>query len=93
MARFTVVITSAFKRDLKRLEKDQHEITSLYEEVVFILENDPYNIERKHDIKKLGGVKHGNGQFRMRIGKWRIRYVIEKNFVILYSFKDRKFGY
>lgn len=92
MARFTAVTTSAFKRDLKHLEKSQQEIASL-EEVVFILENDPYNIERKYDIKKLGGVKHGNGQFRMRIGKWHVRYDIEKSFVILYSFKDRKFGY
>ena len=93
MARFTVVITSAFKRDIKRLEKFQQEIASLYEEVISVLENDPYNIARKNDIKKLGGVKHGDGQFRVRIGKWRVRYDIEKNFVILYSFKDRKFGY
>lgn len=93
MARFNVLTTSGFSRDLKKLFKTHRITISLYEEVILTLEEDPYDIARKHDIKKLGGIKHGEGQFRVRIGHWRIRYDIENDIVILYSFKDRKEGY
>lgn len=85
--------SSGFRRDVKKLLKSHHNITSIYEEVLFILEDDPYNLKKHHDIKKLGGIKHGEGTFRIRISDWRIRYDIEKDFVILYSFKNRKEGY
>ena len=93
MARFRVETTSGFRRDVKKLLKSHQQITSIYEEAILILEDDPYNFSKKYDIKKLGDIKVGEGQFRIRKGNWRIRYDIEKDVVILYSFKDRKEGY
>ena len=93
MEKFGIETSSGFRRDVKKLLKSHHNITSIYGEFLYILERDPYNFKKQHDIKKLGGVKHGEGRFRIRAGDWRIRYDIEKITVILYSFKNRKEGY
>lgn len=93
MAKFKIETTSGFRRDINKLLRSHHQITSIYEEIILVLEEDPYNFSKRHDIKKLGGIKFGEGQFRMRKGDWRIRYDIEKDVVILYSFKNRKEGY
>ncbi len=93
MTRFKIETSSGFRRNIKKLLKSHHDIVSTYEKALLVLENDPYNIGKCHDIKKLGGVKLGDGQFRVRFGDWRIRYDIEKKLVILYSFKNRKEGY
>lgn len=93
MARFRTETSSGFRRDIRRLLKSHHQVISVYEEVILSLEEDPYNFSRRHDIKKLGGINLGDGQFRMRKGDWRIRYDIDKDVVILYSFKNRKEGY
>ncbi len=93
MARFKIETSSGFRRDINKLLKFRHDIVSTYQEVLFILEDDPYNFKKQRDIKKLGGIKHGEGRFRIRLGDWRIRYDIEKDIIILYSFKNRKDGY
>lgn len=93
MARFRVETTSGFRRDIKNLLKSHQQIALIYEEALLVLEADPYNFSKTHDIKKLGGVKVGEGQFRLRRGDWRIRYDIENDMVILYSFKNRKESY
>jgi mRNA-degrading endonuclease RelE of RelBE toxin-antitoxin system len=41
-----------------------------------ILESDPYNTARKHAIKKLTGVAAGEGQYRLRVGRFRFRYEV-----------------
>jgi len=91
--KFRVSAVPGFVRGLKKLLKFHNPIIPIYEKAIGILEADPYNIEQKYDIKKLGGVRNGDGQFRIRIGDWRIRYDIESSEVILYSFKNRKEGY
>ena len=94
MVKFRVFTTSSFDRDIKKFSKFHHNnIESIFEEAVLILGTDPYNTSRNHNIKKLSDIKRGDGQFRIRIGDWRVRYDIEKDAVILYSFKNRKEGY
>src|SRR6266851_9395644 len=47
--------------------------------VLHILKSDPYNTTRSHPIKKLEGVKSGDAEYRIRVGRWRFRYdVIER---------------
>src|SRR2546428_6638260 len=47
-----------------------------YAEVVRVLETDPFNRSRAHQIRKLDGVRAGGGQYRLRSGRWRFRYDI-----------------
>jgi hypothetical protein len=39
-----------------------------------ILEEDPLDRKRIHQVKKLANVKAGDGQYRLRLGRWRFRY-------------------
>ena len=94
MTKFRVFTTSSFDRDIKKFSKFHHNnIESIFKEAILILGTDPYNISRNHNIKKLSDIKRGDGQFRIRIGDWRVRYDVENDTVILYSFKNRKEGY
>ena len=52
-APFSVRTTSAFDRDFRKLAKRHQGIVDHYARVAMILENDPYNRSRAHDIKKL----------------------------------------
>ncbi|KKS38280.1 MAG: hypothetical protein A3G49_02465 [Candidatus Sungbacteria bacterium RIFCSPLOWO2_12_FULL_41_11] len=93
MAKYIVLTTSLFDREAGKLAKFHRNITDVLSSVIFVLENDPFNNSRHYDIRKLESVKHGEGQFRIRLGQWRIRYDVEDDKVILYSFRDRKEGY
>jgi hypothetical protein len=41
-----------------------------------ILEADPHNVGRQHNILKLKGVRQGDGAYRLRLGRFRFRYDI-----------------
>jgi mRNA-degrading endonuclease RelE of RelBE toxin-antitoxin system len=73
---FMVITSPSFDRLLRRLNKRHPEIVSIFEEAITILETDPYNRSRTHNIKKLEGQKAGSGQWRLRLGRWRFRYDI-----------------
>jgi len=50
-----------------------------------ILSLDPHNKSRKYPIKKLTNVPAGEGQYRIRSGRFRFRYdVAEREVVLLY---------
>ena len=65
----------------------------MYESALTILKADPYNLSRTHRIKKLRDIKQGEGEWCLRVDKWRIRYDISGSSVILHSFKPRKEAY
>ena len=48
-----------------------------------ILQSDPYNLTRHHQIRKLTDVKSGQGQYRLRLARWRFRYDIAGGIVEL----------
>ena len=50
---------------------------------VEILHNDPQNRTRSYPIKKLEGVGHGEGQYRLALGRFRFRYDIDGQDVVL----------
>ena len=58
-----------------------------------MLQTDPYERAREHDIRKLTGVGQGEGQWRIRVGDYRLRYDIIQRDVVLYSFRHRREAY
>ena len=63
----------------------------MFEALLLVL--DPQNVSRRYDIKKLGGIDQGDGQWRIRSGVYRLRYDIEDHRVILHSINHRKEAY
>ncbi len=85
--------TSAYERDVRKLTRRNPKLLERIEAMVEILKQEPYNISRQHNIKKLTDVAKGEGQWRIASGSYRIRYDIELGEVILYSCKHRREAY
>lgn len=68
---------------LKRLTAQHPDLAGRTAEAFSILQVDPYNLTRQHNIKKLKDVKAGYGQYRLRSGRWRFRYDIAGKIVEL----------
>jgi mRNA-degrading endonuclease RelE of RelBE toxin-antitoxin system len=82
-ARFSVRTTPRFDRFAKALSRRNKEFIARYREAIAILADDPYNYGRAHRIKKLVAARPGEGQWRLRLGRWRFRYDIEAGEVVL----------
>lgn len=80
---FTVRNSPGFIRTLRKLAKRHAELADRYDEAIAILETDPYNRSRTHAIKKLENIPVGEGQYRLRLGRWRFRYDISGRDVVL----------
>ena len=80
---FAVRTTSAFDREFRKLAKAHPDVVELFERAVDIMASDPHNRSRKHDIKNLEGVPPGEGQYRLRLRRFRFRYDIAARVVIL----------
>ena len=78
-----VLTTARFDRELKKLSRQHLELPGVFRSIVEILKGDPYNRSRQHAIKKLEAVPAGEGQYRIRSGRFRFRYDIERQTVFL----------
>jgi len=58
-----------------------------------ILGEDPHNRSGRHPIKKLAGLRPGQGQWRIRWREYRLRYDIFGAEVVMHSFRHRKDAY
>ena len=76
MKTFIVLTTPLFDRLLVKLVQQHPEPSDIFESAIAILKTDPQNLSRSHPIKKLRGVNPGDGQYRLRIDRWRFRYDI-----------------
>ena len=74
---FFVYVTARFERDYRRLLKGHADLAADYETVLSALRADPYNRSRSYPIKKLEQVDAGDGQYRIRCGRFRFRYDID----------------
>lgn len=90
---FLVLATPGYQRDVRNATKRNHSLLPTIARLHAILAEDPYNTSKKHSIKKLAGVKEGEGRWRIRAGVYRLRYDIFDKNVILYSFQHRKEAY
>jgi len=91
--RYRVVASSAFERDVRRLRKHRPDVYESLVRAVEILESDPFNRKSQANIRKLGGVPPGEGQFRLRVGDYRLRYDVAGDEVILHTFRLRSISY
>ena len=73
---FSVHVAPHFERLVRKLLRSHNELAALHARVREILETDPHNTSRNHPIRKLEGVKPGEGQYRLRLGRFRFRYDI-----------------
>ena len=90
---FRVLTTPAFEREFRAISKKDSTLIRAFEELIEILSNDPHNRSGRHKIKKLAGLKPGEGQWRVRWRDYRLRYDILENEVVLHSFRHRKDAY
>ena len=86
---YSLQTTSLFLRDVKKCTKKEPRTREIIERAQNILESDPYNTAKEHDIKKLEGLKNGEGIFRLRIRDYRIRYDVLNSDIVLHSFRNR----
>ena len=90
---YRVLSTAAFGRSIRRLSKKDPEIPEIFERLLSILQTDPQNVSRRHNIKKLVNVAPGDGQWRIRTGVYRLRYDVESDTVTLHSINHRREAY
>jgi mRNA-degrading endonuclease RelE of RelBE toxin-antitoxin system len=82
---YTVLTTAHFDGLLKKLAARHPGLVERFEEAIAILSMDPHNKSRMYPIKKLHGIHAGEGQYRLRSGRFRFRYdVAEREVVLLY---------
>jgi mRNA interferase RelE/StbE len=79
MPRYRLIIANRFRRDLRRLNAETHRrVLAVLEE----LQDNPYQGSKLSHI--------AIGQWRIRIGDYRIRYDIEGEEVLLYRVRHRR---
>ncbi len=91
--KFRVVTTPAFEREFRKASKGNAALLDALEELLAILREDPHNRSGQHKIKKLVGLKPGDGQWRIRSREYRLRYDIFGEEVVLHSFRHRREAY
>ncbi len=72
---FTVLTSPHFERLAKVQLKRHREFAAVIDRAIRILQKDPYNQDRTQAIKKLACAQN-EGQWRLRLGRWRFRYDI-----------------
>jgi hypothetical protein len=81
---FTVRTTRHFDRLARALRKQHPDVFGTqFAAALAILREDPYNRTGQYAIQKLHGVVPGQGQHRLRMGRWRFRYDIAGTEVML----------
>ena len=80
---FTVLTSPHFERLFRALRKKHPVLDTLRADIVSVLSSDPYNRLGTHPIKKLTAVKKGEGQYLLRLKRFRFRYDIDENEVLL----------
>jgi mRNA-degrading endonuclease RelE of RelBE toxin-antitoxin system len=90
---FRVLTTPAFEREFRAISKKDSAMVRALGELAAILGDDPHNRSGQHQIKKLAGLKPGEGQWRVRWRDYRLRYDIFGAEVVLHSFRHRKDAY
>ncbi len=92
MPGFSVQTTARFERELRKLSRLHPDLAHYYARACSVLEADPYNRSRAHPIRKLEGVRPVDGQYRIRLGRFRFRFDVEGQIVYLKACSLRREG-
>ena len=90
---FRVVTTPSFEREFRKVSQRNANLLVALEELIAFHAQDPHGRTGQHPIKKLEGLKSGEGQWRIRWREYRLRYDIRASEVVLHSFRHRKEAY
>jgi mRNA-degrading endonuclease RelE of RelBE toxin-antitoxin system len=90
---FRVISTPSFEREFRKTSQKNAKFVDALDELIVILSEDPHGRTGQHAIKKLEGLKPGEGQWRIRWREYRLRYDIFGSEVVLHSFRHRKEAY
>ena len=83
--RFSVRVSSRCQPLLTRLHEQHPDFAAFHTRAIEILEQDPANVRRQHNILKLKDTTRGDGQWRLRLGRFRFRYdIYEREVLLLY---------
>lgn len=85
--KYRVDASATFERTYRKLITKHPEVRALFSIALSELEENPTS---GHGIKKLIGVRPGYGEWRIRIGAYRIRYDIYGMVVELHTIGPRK---
>lgn len=91
--RYRVIVLPGLEREVRRLRKRFPHVYTSLRRAIELLETDPFNLEGRASIRKLVDVPAGEGQFRMRLGDYRLRYDVVRDEVILHSMRPRGKSY
>ena len=91
--RYRVIVLPGLEREVQRLRKRLPHVYEALLEAVELLEADPFNLQGRANIRKLVDVPAGEGQFRLRIGDYRLRHDVVGHEVILHSMRPRGRSY
>ena len=92
--RFPLRVSRRCQPLLDRLTAQQREFPQVYARAIEILEQDPANVSRQHNILKLRDTARGDGQWRLRLGRFRFRYdIYEREVLLLYCALRREDTY
>jgi len=91
--RYRVIVLPGLEREVRRLRKRFPHIYASLLRAIELLEADPFNLEGRANIRKLVGVPAGEGQFRLRLGDYRLRYDVIGEEVVLHSMRPRGRAY
>ena len=85
---YTVLVSKTFQRAFQQLPNDiQKQMRNALDE----LQNDPYTSRSHCDIKQLKDTKPK--KYRLRVGTYRIIYVIEEHNIKVLDLIKREIGY
>jgi mRNA-degrading endonuclease RelE of RelBE toxin-antitoxin system len=87
---FFVRTTPHYERQARDLARGHADFLARQGEAVQILRTDPHNRSRQHNILKLSGVPHGEGQYRLRLRRFRFRYDIYDRDLVLQACNLRR---
>ena len=91
--RYRVIVLPGLEREARQLHKRFPRVYANLLRAIELLETDPFNLEGRANIRKLVDVPAGEGQFRLRLSDYRLRYDVAGDEVILHSMRPRQGSY
>jgi mRNA-degrading endonuclease RelE of RelBE toxin-antitoxin system len=91
--RYRVIVTPGLEREARQLCRRFPRVYADLFRAIKLLETDPLNLKCRASIRKLVDVPAGEGQFRLRLGDYRLRYDVIGEEVVLHSMRPRRESY